>query len=72
MASGSGSNHDEEGRTRAITDGGRSRRSALDGLDLEVNTRRKTDALVEGIDGLVVGLIDVDQALVRADLKLLA
>src|SRR5207248_2177834 len=46
--------------------------SALDGLDLEVHARRKTDALVEGVNGLVIGLVDVDQALVRADFKLLA
>src|SRR5262249_12398625 len=48
------------------------RRSALDGLDFEVHTRRQTNALIKSVNGLDVGLVDEDQALMRADLKLFA
>jgi len=40
------------------------------GLDLDVHARRQAE-LVQGIDGLVRGLNDVDQPLVRPDLELL-
>src|SRR5262245_49875294 len=70
-ASGSRSGYDDKGRTGLVT-AGKISSSALDGLDFEVHARRQRDALVEGVDRLVVGLVDVDQALVRADLKLFA
>src|SRR5207302_4225759 len=38
-------------------------------LDLDIDARRQGQALVEGLDGLAGRLEDVDQALVRANLK---
>lgn len=40
-------------------------------LDLDIYTGRKFNSL-QGIDGLVVGLHDVDEALVNAHLEVLA
>src|SRR3954447_1495492 len=40
--------------------------------DLDVDPRREVVQALEGVDGLRGGLVDVDQALVRADLKVLA
>src|SRR5690242_6235382 len=64
--------HDGAAPSRGGPAGPRPRNSAVGGtrLDLDVDPRRQAE-LVQRIDGLIRGLNDVDQPLVRADLELL-